>query len=59
MGQKNKVQVIRLVARGSIEEKINELQEKKKNLIGEVIQAGQEELSIITEQDIMEILMIK
>jgi SNF2 family DNA or RNA helicase len=59
MGQKNKVQVIRLVARGSIEEKINELQEKKKNLIGEVIEAGQEDLSTITEQDIMEILMIK
>lgn len=59
IGQKKEVQVIRLVARGTIEEKINELQEKKKNLIGEVIQAGQEALSTITEQDIMEMLMIK
>lgn len=59
IGQKKEVQVIRLVARGTIEEKINELQEKKKNLIGEVIQAGQESLSTITEQDIMDMLMIK
>jgi SNF2 family DNA or RNA helicase len=59
MGQKKEVQVIRLVARGTIEEKINELQEKKKNLIGEVIQAGQESLSAITEQDIREMLMVE
>ena len=58
MGQQNEVQVIRLVAKGTIEEKITELQEKKKNLIDEVIQAGQEPLAAMTETDIRKILMI-
>jgi SNF2 family DNA or RNA helicase len=57
MGQKNEVQVIRLVAKGTIEEKITELQMKKQNLIDEVIQAGEEPLKAMTEEDIREILM--
>ncbi|MGI2328385.1 SNF2 helicase associated domain-containing protein [Planococcus sp. YIM B11945] len=57
MGQKNTVHVIRLVAKGTIEEKITELQMKKKNLIDEVIQAGEEPLKAMTEEDIREILM--
>lgn len=59
MGQENDVHVIKLVAKGTIEEKMNELQEKKKNLIGEIIQPGQEALSTLTEQDIKEILMLE
>src|SRR5690606_4424835 len=39
MGQQHTVQVIRMVAKGTIEEKITELQEKKRNLIDEVIQS--------------------
>ena len=35
---KNTVQVIKLVAQGTIEEKMHELQESKKNLIAEVIE---------------------
>lgn len=35
-----------------------ELQQKKKNLIDEVIQPGQEALSSLSEQDIREILSI-
>ncbi|MDM5154334.1 SNF2 helicase associated domain-containing protein [Bacillus sp. DX1.1] len=58
MGQKNTVQVIKLVAHGTIEEKMHELQEKKKNLIEEIIQPGQEKLSSITEEEIRDILMI-
>ncbi|WKA54735.1 DEAD/DEAH box helicase [Planococcus shixiaomingii] len=58
MGQKNEVQVIRLVAKGTIEEKITQLQERKKNLIDEVIQAGEEPLKSMTEEDIREILMV-
>jgi SNF2 family DNA or RNA helicase len=58
MGQKNNVHVIRLIARGTIEEKMNELQEKKRDLITDVIQKGKEKKSVITEQDIREILMI-
>ena len=58
MGQKNVVQVIKLVAHGTIEEKMNDLQERKKHLIEEVIQPGQERMSAFTEQEIREILMM-
>lgn len=58
MGQKKEVQVIRLVAKGTIEEKINELQMKKKNLIDEVIQSGEEPLKAMSAEDIREILTI-
>ncbi|MDQ0921066.1 DEAD/DEAH box helicase [Paenibacillus sp. V4I5] len=58
IGQKKVVQVIRLVAQGTVEDKMYELQQKKKNMIDEVIQPGQEALSALTEQEIREILMI-
>jgi len=58
IGQKKVVQVIRLVAQDTMEEKMYELQQKKKNLIEEVIQPGQEALSALTEQEIRELLMI-
>lgn len=58
MGQKNTVQVIKLVAHGTIEEKMHELQEKKKNLIAEIIEPGQGSLSSITEEEIKGILML-
>ncbi|WP_245864056.1 DEAD/DEAH box helicase [Paenibacillus donghaensis] len=58
MGQKNVVQVIRLVAQGTVEDKMYELQQKKKNLIDEVIQPGQEGLSTLTEQDIRSLLLL-
>jgi SNF2 family DNA or RNA helicase/uncharacterized Zn finger protein len=58
MGQKNVVQVIRLITKGTIEEKIYELQQSKKELIETVIEHGDQEISRITEQDIREILNI-
>lgn len=58
MGQENVVQVIKLVARGTIEEKMNELQEKKRHLIEEIIDPGEKSSSALTEEDIREILMI-
>ncbi|MCP1095933.1 DEAD/DEAH box helicase [Bacillaceae bacterium OS4b] len=58
MGQKNEVQVIKLIARGTIEEKMNELQEKKRHLIEEIIDPGDKSSSALTEEDIREILMI-
>lgn len=58
IGQKNVVQVIRLVSQGTVEEKMYELQQKKMNLIEEVIHEGGQELSALSEQDIREILMI-
>ncbi|WP_141504567.1 DEAD/DEAH box helicase [Paenibacillus luteus] len=59
IGQKNVVQIIRLVTQGTVEDKMYELQQKKKNLIDEVIQPGQEALSSLSEQEIREILMIQ
>lgn len=59
MGQQNEVHVIRLIAKGTIEEKINELQQKKMSLIDEVIHSGQDVLDGMTEGDIREILMVE
>lgn len=58
MGQSNVVQVIKLVARGTIEEKMNELQEKKRHLIEEIIDSKEKASFTLTEDDIREILMI-
>lgn len=55
IGQTKVVQVIKLIARGTIEEKMNELQEKKKNLADEIIDSGDK---MLTEEDIREILML-
>ncbi|MCT2534694.1 DEAD/DEAH box helicase [Aquibacillus koreensis] len=58
IGQKNVVQVIRLITQGTIEEKIYELQQNKKELIETVVKPGEESLSRITEEEIREILNI-
>ncbi|MDL4843169.1 DEAD/DEAH box helicase [Aquibacillus rhizosphaerae] len=58
MGQKNVVQVIRLLTKGTIEEKIYQLQQRKKELIEKVIQPGEAMLSSITEDEIRELLSI-
>ncbi|WP_339160949.1 DEAD/DEAH box helicase [Siminovitchia sp. FSL H7-0308] len=55
-GQKNVVQVIRLITKGTIEEKIYQLQQKKRELIEQVIQPGETMLSSLSEEDIKEIL---
>ncbi|QJD84836.1 DEAD/DEAH box helicase [Cohnella herbarum] len=59
MGQKNVVQVLRLITQGTVEQKMYALQQRKKNLIDEVIQPGQEALSTLTEDEIREILMLQ
>ncbi|NMD69215.1 DEAD/DEAH box helicase [Bacillus sp. DNRA2] len=58
MGQEKVVQVIKLVARGTIEEKMNELQNKKKDMISEIIDPADKRLTTLTDEDIREILMI-
>ncbi|GHI00840.1 DEAD/DEAH box helicase [Neobacillus kokaensis] len=58
MGQKNTVQVIKLVARGTIEEKMNELQDKKRHLVEEIINSDEKVMGKLTEEDIREILMV-
>ncbi|MFS0673289.1 SNF2 helicase associated domain-containing protein [Ornithinibacillus sp. 179-J 7C1 HS] len=57
-GQKNVVQVIRLITEGTIEEKIYELQQKKRELIDKVIQPGETMLSSLSEDDVRELLSI-
>ncbi|WP_210363956.1 DEAD/DEAH box helicase [Bacillus sp. REN3] len=56
MGQKSTVQVIKLLSSGTIEEKMNDLQEKKRGMIEEIIE--ERNSAILTEDDIREILMI-
>ncbi|MNV77856.1 RNA polymerase-associated protein RapA [compost metagenome] len=58
IGQKKVVQVIRLVAQGTVEEKMFELQQKKKTLIDEVVKSGGESLTSLTEQEIRELLSV-
>ncbi|WMT38868.1 DEAD/DEAH box helicase [Paenibacillus sp. D2_2] len=58
IGQTKVVQIIRLLTEGTVEEKMYELQQKKKDLIDEIIQPGQQSISSMTEQEIREILMI-
>ncbi|MFD2829943.1 DEAD/DEAH box helicase [Corticicoccus populi] len=58
IGQKNIVQVTRLIAQGTIEEKINDLQKQKKEMIDQIIQPGESSLSSMTEDDIRDILSI-
>ncbi len=55
IGQKNAVQVIKLITQGTVEEKINALQAKKKTLIDTVIQPGETMLSKLSEQELREI----
>ncbi len=58
IGQKNEVQVIKLMALGTIEEKMNELQEKKRNLVSNIIDSDERISATLTEADIKEILGI-
>ncbi|OLS01899.1 DEAD/DEAH box helicase [Tissierella creatinophila] len=53
IGQENKVQVIKLITKGTIEEKIFKLQEKKKEMIDKVIREGETLISKLSEEEIM------
>ena len=58
IGQKKTVEVIRLIAKGTIEEKIHKIQEKKKEIINNVIEENTGEeilLSNMEEKDIEEL----
>ncbi len=58
MGQKKVVQVFRLIAKGTIEEKIYALQQKKKELIEKIIQPGETMFNSLSEEDIRELLSV-
>lgn len=53
IGQKHAVQVIKLASRGSIEEKILKLQEKKRVLADDIIRVNTDTLSNLTDEEIM------
>lgn len=52
IGQKNNVSVMKLITKGTIEEKIYKLQEKKKDLADSVIQAGEVFLNKLTREEV-------
>ncbi len=53
LGQKNHVQVFKLIMRGSIEEKILRLQESKAELADQVMQGGEQLLSSMNPEEIL------
>lgn len=58
IGQKNIVQVIKLITKGTIEEKIFKLQEKKKEMIDKVITEGETLITKLSEEEIMSLFEV-
>ena len=56
IGQKNEVTVLRLIAQGTIEEKIVELQEKKQELAGKILAGEAVSNAALTKEELLEIL---
>lgn len=56
IGQKNAVHVMKLITKGTIEEKIFKLQEKKRGLMDSVIQPGETLISKMSKEELMELL---
>ena len=52
IGQTRDVDVIRLIAQGTIEEKVTDLSKRKRAIFDRVVLAGETELSSLTEEDI-------
>lgn len=52
IGQKNSVQVLRLITKNTIEEKIYELQQKKREIIDSLIKPGENFLTKMSEEEI-------
>lgn len=58
IGQKKAVQVIKLATKGTIEEQIIKLQEKKKELADDIIKENSTFLSNLTKEEILEIFSV-
>jgi Superfamily II DNA/RNA helicases, SNF2 family len=56
IGQKKVVEVWRMIAEGTIEERMDALQQEKRELFQRVIQGNEEQLQRLTEEDIRMIL---
>lgn len=55
LGQKRNVQVVKLLMKDTVEEKIYQLQQRKKSLIDQMIRPGENFLSKLTEEEIREL----
>ncbi|HHW01885.1 MAG TPA: SWF/SNF helicase family protein [Thermoanaerobacterales bacterium] len=55
IGQENNVQVFRLITRGTIEEKIDELQKKKKDLVDSIVSEGEVFINSLSKEEVMEL----
>ena len=53
IGQRNNVQVFKLISENSIEEKIQKLQDKKQDLTDSVIKSGETFISRMSKDEIM------
>ncbi|KXG78789.1 hypothetical protein AN618_01270 [Fervidicola ferrireducens] len=58
IGQENNVQVFRLITRGTIEEKIDELQKRKKDLISSIVSEGEVFINALSKEEIMELFRV-
>lgn len=62
MGQKNVVEVIKLIAKGTIEEKVVALQEEKKELISKIIEEGElgagSTFNTLSEEELMDLFKV-
>ncbi|SDJ60919.1 DEAD/DEAH box helicase [Salimicrobium halophilum] len=58
IGQKRSVQVVRMISEGTIEERIYELQQKKRDLVDQIIQPGESMLQSLSEDDIKELFQL-
>ena len=57
IGQTRKVVVYRLIAKGTIEERIQQLQENKKALSDQIIQGDVGQLGVMSREDFLQLLM--
>ena len=55
IGQRNNVQVFKLISENSIEEKIQKLQDKKQDLTDSVIKSGETFISRMSKDEILEL----
>jgi SNF2 family DNA or RNA helicase len=56
MGQKNSVSAYKLITLGTIEEKIAEMQQRKKGLVKKVVSCDDEAIAKLTWEDVLELL---
>ena len=55
IGQKKNVQVFKLIAKDTIEEKIEKLQEKKMNIANKIVKEGESFINKMSKDDIMKL----